>query len=158
MDSLVYSNTGLIHLIFSVLAMVLGAIVIFGKKGTAFHKKVGYAYSVSMVGCIITAFMIYRLFDGWGMFHYMAVVSTISLVLGIAPAILRKPEGHWIGLHYGFMYWSVVGLYAAFISETCTRTQVVSMTTFSIILFVYFGICSFVFGRYVKKWKEQFIF
>ena len=156
MDSIVYSTTGLIHLIFSVLAMILGAMVIFSKKGTNRHKKIGYGYSITMVVCITTAFMIYRLFDGWGIFHYMAVVSAFSLILGIIPAILRRPKKHWIGLHYGFMYWSVVGLYAAFISETITRTRITDMTTFSIILFVYFGLCSYIFQKQVPVWKNTF--
>jgi len=136
--------------------MLLGAMVIFSRKGTAIHKKIGYAYTVSMVGCIVTAFMIYRLFDGWGIFHYMAVVSAISLTLGIIPAITRWPKGSWIGLHFGFMYWSVVGLYAAFISETITRTRITDMTTFMIILFVFFGICSFYFQKLMKTWKVEF--
>ncbi len=157
MDSIVYSTTGLIHLIFSILAMILGAIVIFSKKGTDRHKKIGYAYAVSMVVCIATAFMIYRLFNGWGIFHYMAVVSSLSLIFGLVPAILRRPEKSWIGLHFGFMYWSVVGLYAAFISETITRTRITDMTTFSVILFIYFGLCSFFFQKQMKVWKATFM-
>lgn len=128
MDSIVYSITGLIHLIFSIVALILGAMVIFSNKGTDRHKKIGYAYAISMVVCIATAFMIYRLFNGWGIFHYMAVISAMSLIFGLVPAILRRPVNSWMGLHFGFMYWSVVGLYAAFISETITRTRITDMT------------------------------
>jgi len=60
------------------MAMIFGAMIIFSPKGTTKHKKIGYAYTVMMIGCIATAFMIYRLFDGWGMFHYMAIVSTVT--------------------------------------------------------------------------------
>ena len=116
--------------------MLFGAAVILKTKGTEIHKKIGYAYCLSMIGVIVTAFMIYRLFDGWGIFHYMAVISSITLLLGMIPALFRKPSG-WIGLHIGFMYWSVVGLYAAFISEVMTRAPWANMTLFLITLFLF---------------------
>jgi len=142
MDHIVYSTTGAIHLVFSIAAMIFGAAVLALTKGTVLHKRLGYAYSVSMLGCIVTSFMIYRLFNGWGIFHYMAVVSTVSLIGGMIPAILRKPKDGWLPLHYNFMYWSVVGLYAAFISEVMTRAPWADMRYFGIAMFIFFGIAT----------------
>ena len=156
MDSIVYSPVGLIHLIFSILAMIFGAWVIFNRKGSKRHKQVGYAYAISMIGVIVTAFMIYRLFKGWGIFHYMAVVSSVTLILGMLPAMLRKPKDNWAGLHIGFMYWSVVGLYAAFISEVLTRAPWSNMKLFLVILMSFFALCSFLFNRNMKRWTAQF--
>jgi len=154
--SIIYSTTGLVHLIFSISAMITGALILFMVKGTEIHKKIGYAYTVSMLGCIITSFMIYRLFSGWGLFHYLSVVSAVSLIGGMIPAIIRKPKVSWIYLHFSFMYWSVVGLYAAFISEVFTRMPNANMTLFSVVLFVFFGLSTFYFRKKKDAWGEQF--
>jgi len=100
--------TGLIHVIASLLALIVGTWVITTKKGTAIHRKMGYAYAGSMIALIITSFMMYRLFGGFGIFHWAAVVSTLTLVGGMVPAVLRKPVKSWLSLHYNFMFWSVM--------------------------------------------------
>lgn len=64
--------------------------------------------------------MIYRLFGGFGPFHIAAVVSGLTLAGGILPVMLRKPDG-LLAIHFSFMYWSVLGLYAAFVSEVLVR-------------------------------------
>lgn len=116
-----HDTIGLIHLLSACLALITGTMVLAMKKGTAKHKKAGYIYAVSMVVVVSTAFMIYRLFGGWGIFHWAALVSGVTLAGGMIPVILRKPKSDWLGLHFGFMYWSVMGLYAAFVSEVATR-------------------------------------
>ncbi|MDB2473499.1 hypothetical protein N9W70_03510, partial [Schleiferiaceae bacterium] len=93
MEQLTGDSVGLIHLIASSLAMV-----------TKLHKKVGYVYVFSMVILLITAFMIFRLFNGWGVFHYTALLSTVTICLGMIPVLLRKPQGRWKYLHFTFMY------------------------------------------------------
>jgi len=50
----------------------------------------------------------------------MAIVSLATLVAGMLPMFLKKPKSY-ISLHYGFMYWSVIGLYGAFMAETLVR-------------------------------------
>lgn len=69
----------------------------------------------------ITAFLIYRLFGGFGVFHIAALVSLCTTIAGMVPVLWRKPEGGWLSLHLSFMYWSVMKLYAAFASEILTR-------------------------------------
>ena len=156
LSSIIHSNTGLIHLVFSIIAMITGGLVIGMKKGTTLHKRIGYIYSVSMIGLLMTAFMIYYLFDAFGIFHYMAVVSTITLIGGIVPAILKKPQERWLSLHYSFMFWSVAGLYAAFISEVLTRMPEQSWTLFMVAMFVFFGIVNIFWFKYKKKWNEYY--
>lgn len=114
-------SIGLIHLTASLIAVAAGSWVLIGQKGTQLHRRVGYVYAASMVVLIITAFMIYRLFGRFGVFHITAAVSAATLALGMVPVILRKPSESWLNLHFGFMYWSVVGLYAAFAAELLTR-------------------------------------
>ncbi len=151
MDNLVGSPTGLIHLVSSVLAMVFGAAVLFLPKGTIKHKKLGYCYVVCMTIMLATSFMLYRLFGGFGVFHVASVFSTITLIGGMYPIWVKKPKGNYIGYHFAFMYWSVIGLYAAFFSEVLTR---VPKTPF----FGMVGIASaltFAIGAYYFSKKKQ---
>lgn len=119
-SNLVSDQIGLIHLVFSILALVFGTMVIAKQKGTKSHKRIGYFYSTSMLGVIVTAFMIYRLFGKFGIFHWLALLSLVTLISGMLPMFLKKPKGY-ISLHFNFMYWSVMGLYAAFVAETLVR-------------------------------------
>jgi uncharacterized membrane protein len=155
MRQIVYSNIGFIHLIASILALVFGSLVLILEKGTKRHKQIGYAYFVSMIGVLATAFMIYRLFGRFGIFHVTAIISSVTLMFGIIPAILRKPVNNWLRLHFGFMFWSVIGLYAAFAAESLVRIPqtpffgMVGIATFAVMIFG--GI---VFGIKQNKWSE----
>ena len=153
---MLYGDTiGLIHLIASILSLISGTWVITTQKGTAIHRKIGYIYAISMLVVIITAFMIYRLFGGFGIFHIAAIISTIALLGGMIPAILRKPAKHWLGLHYNFMFWSVIGLYAAFVSEIFTRIpQIRFFWMLAIATITVFGIANIVFLKRKKRWQK----
>jgi len=157
MENLVGDTSGLIHLIASILALVSGTLVLFIKKGTKQHVKLGYIYAFSMVVLLATAFMIYRLFNGWGIFHYTSLVSVITLSLGMIPILLKKPVTKWQYLHFSFMYWSVIGLYAAFAAEMLTRIP--STPFFGMVGIATAGIMTIggvVFGMNKKKWQAVF--
>lgn len=153
---MIYSSTiGLIHLIASIAALIAGTWVITTQKGTEIHKRVGYVYAVSMTVLIITAFMIYRLFGGFGIFHFAAVISTVALLGGMIPAITRKPEKHWLSLHYNFMYWSVMGLYAAFVAEVLTRLpQVKGFTMVAAATLSVMALANIFYLVYKKRWQR----
>ncbi len=119
-NNLLSGSIGMIHLLFSILSLVLGTIVLLKQKGSNSHKRIGYLYCIAMVGVNVTALMIYRLYGKFGMFHWMAVLSLLTLVSGMLPMMIKKPTSY-VSLHFNFMYWSVIGLYAAFIAETLVR-------------------------------------
>ena len=119
MAGITHTTIGFIHLVMALLATFAGTLVMSSRKGGKFHKRWGYVYVVNMVGLNLTALMIYDLFGYFGIFHYGAIFSLLTVLAGFIPAIRRK-EG-WIVRHYSFMYWSLVGLYAAFASETIVR-------------------------------------
>ncbi len=119
-NTIIHDYTGLIHLIFSIIALITGTLVLLKTKGTIAHKRIGYVYAVSMLGLIITAFMIYHLYGKFGIFHWLAILSLFTLLSGMIPILTRQPE-NYISMHYNFMYWSVIGLYAAFAAETLVR-------------------------------------
>ncbi len=96
MSYLAHDGVGFLHLTASVLALVFGALVVGSKKGTRRHVRFGYLYFTSMVVLLSTSFLIYRLFGGFGLFHYAAVATIIVLLLGLVPIWLRWPAS-WAG-------------------------------------------------------------
>lgn len=110
-----------LHIGASILALILGAWVLLVHKGDRRHRRMGRAYGISMLVVNATAFGIYRLFGGFGPFHIAAVVSLLTLLAGMRPVLLRNRPKEWFTTHMIFMYWSVVGLYAAFASEVLVR-------------------------------------
>lgn len=155
MNNIVSNNVGLVHLIASILALIFGSLILIMSKGTRRHKKVGYAYVVSMLVLLITSFMLYNLFGGFGVFHVASIVSSVTLLLGMIP-IFFKPK-NWILYHLSWMFWSVIGLYAAFASEVFTRFfpapffSAVGIATAMIMIAGGIG-----FGLSLNSWKEKF--
>ncbi len=113
--------TGLIHVAFAFTALISGFFVFFNKKGTRRHKKIGWVYGASMLGLNVTALSIYRLFGTFGPFHVLAVVSLVTIVLGLLHVILRRPKKNWYEHHAYWMSWSYVGLAAAAAAEVTSR-------------------------------------
>lgn len=157
MENLVGDITGLIHLVSSCCALLFGTLVLISRKGTKLHAKIGYLYLISMGVLIITAFMIYRLFNAWGIFHYATLFSLLTIALGMIPIWTKKPVKKWKYLHFSFMYWSVIGLYSAFGSEILTRIPeapffgIVGLATMVILL-----IGGIFFRIHKTKWIKVF--
>ncbi len=165
-ENFVTSNTGLIHFIASLFALLFGTLVLMLPKGTAKHKTIGRLYGWSMLVVLITAFMTYRLFGKWGIFHWTAVISSFTLFAGLVPILTKRPTNNYVSLHLSFMYWSVMGLYGAFVSETLVRMPKVvvesgipnsvfyNMTGIGTALVMGFGV--YFFLKLKPKWGEQF--
>ena len=119
MDHIIGDWIGGLHLLSSILAMIFGGVILLSQKGTKRHKLIGYAYSLNMFIVLVTALFIYRLFGRFGPFHIIAIVGFFYLIIGLLPALFRSKS--WIKKHVYFMYWSVVGLYAAFFAEVAVR-------------------------------------
>lgn len=155
MNKLVSGEIGLIHLIASMFALIFGSLILMIKKGTRQHKRIGYAYVASMVVLLITSFMLYNLFGGFGIFHFAAIMSSATLFMGMIPAIRR--HSNWVIHHLAWMYWSVIGLYAAFASEVFTRFlptpffSAVGIGTGLIMIIGWVG-----FRLNLKRWQKQF--
>ena len=155
MNNLVGSDIGLIHLISALVATISGTLVLALRKGTRKHVRIGYVYAISMAILNITAFMTYRLFGGFGIFHVAAILSSLTLVGGMIPAFKRQKG--WIYRHFAFMYWSVIGLYAAFASEMLTRipeTPFFGMVGIATGVIMLAGTLAFI--RSKKTWQRQF--
>ena len=131
------------------------------------RKRIGYFYSISMMILIITSFMMYNLFGGWGIFHWTAMISLLTLLSGMIPMLIKRPAQSYISLHFSFMYWSVVGLYGAFVAEVLVRIpKIVFEGGAPNKLFYYLigaagvitmGLGAYYFVKNQKKWDKIFI-
>ena len=160
------SNTGLIHFIASLFALFFGTLILVLPKGTAKHKTIGRLYGVTMLVVLVTAFMTYRLFGKWGIFHWTAVISSLTLICGLIPIQTRRPTNNYISLHFSFMYWSIIGVYGAFVSETLVRIPKVvvesgipnsvfyNMTGIGTAIVMGLGVYFFLINK--SKWDKQF--
>lgn len=156
MDQLVHSTTGLVHILAALAAMVVGTIVLVIKKGTRTHRFLGYLYFYLMLTLNGTAFMLYGLLGTFGPFHVAAVISLLTLMAGFVPVIRRKPRSKWLMQHFTFMYFSIVGLYAAFVSETLTRipkTPFYTMVFAASLLITMIGV--YVYFRMRPQWVKS---
>jgi len=115
------STLGVVHTVFSFLAILFGALVVLLDKGTRWHRTWGHLYAVCMMGLAVTALFIYRLTGSFGPFHIFALVALVTLGLGMGTVLLRRPRGSWMEAHATWMSWSYVGLLAAFAAESLTR-------------------------------------
>lgn len=156
MYNLINNQIGLTHFIASVLALVFGSAVLVMTKGSKIHIRTGYLYGVGMVVLLVTALMLYNLFGKWGVFHYFAVVSSCTLLLGMIPVFLRNQIKNWAYLHFSFTYWSVIGLYGALVSEMMTRIPEVpfynrvGLATAGVML-----VGGILFGINKTKWRKN---
>jgi uncharacterized membrane protein len=165
-ENFITSNTGLIHFVASIFALLLGTLVLAYKKGTSKHKIIGRLYALTMLVVLTTAFMIYRLFGTWGIFHWTAVISSLTLICGLVPILTRRPANNYVSIHFSFMYWSVIGVYGAFVSETLVRIPKVvvesgtpnsifyNMTAIGTALVM--GLSVYFFIKLNPKWDSQF--
>jgi uncharacterized membrane protein len=148
---------GLLHLAAAVVALLCGTLVLYMNKGTAIHRKVGYVYTGSMLIIITTAFGIYRLFNGFGPFHVFAIVAIGSLLLGMIPMLNKQRTAKAIQTHYSRMYWSVIGLYAAFAAETLVRLP---KAPFWEVIFLSLAVIMIAAGVFFRKlipgWEHKF--
>ncbi len=112
---------GVVHLASAVTALASGLAVLLARKGTSGHRRMGWVYASAMATVNVTALMIYDLFGGFGPFHIAAIVSGLTTIAGVIPAVRRKPRRMWIAHHAYWMTWSYVGLAAAAASEIATR-------------------------------------
>ena len=165
-SNLIGSSVGFIHLTASIIALITGLFILVSKKGTAPHKRIGYTYSISMIVLNVTAFMIYRLYGKFGIFHWFAVMSCLTLFAGLYPVIAKRTKNYLVS-HFRFMYWSVIGLYCAFMAEVFSRLPNIILTetgkpmvVFYKMIGVAIGITMFIgvgfFIKYKPKWTKQY--
>lgn len=153
------SNLGIIHTALAVIALASGIAIFTITKGSTRHRMIGYGYVVSMVGLNVTALMIYRLFNRFGPFHVLAVISLITLATGFVPAFTKRPKSGWLDQHYRGMLWSYVGLVAAAASEFLTRVPLFHQSgwAFAVAVLIASGVIVSVGGVIIYAKKKAIV-
>lgn len=155
---------GWIHTLAAIIALLTGSMVLAKTKGTLKHKKTGRVYGMAMLVVCITSFMIYRVHNAFGILHIFAIISSVTLFLGMLPMYLKGYKNP-ILTHLSWMYWSVIGLYCAFAAEIFTRLPMMlnlknTFGLFYALIGLSAGLVGFIGSHYFKKkkkvWKELF--
>jgi uncharacterized membrane protein len=94
-----------VHLICALVALPLGALVLWGRKGTPRHKLLGRIWAVLMLVVAISSYWLRTLSGGFSFIHLLSVLTLVSIPLGIYQvrqgkftAHLRTMRGVYIGL------------------------------------------------------------
>jgi uncharacterized membrane protein len=151
MYNFVNTSLGWFHLITAMVAMTAGAYILVKPKGTRRHKQVGYIYVSSMILVCGSALGIYNLTGKFGVFHILAFVGFTTLIAGMIPLLLKNIKREYKVFHLWFMYYSVLGLYAAFASELSVR---IPEKPFYTMVGIATGLI-FLFGSIFIFWKER---
>ncbi len=112
---------GTIHTGLGVASLLAGAAVALQPKGTRRHRFLGRTYVLSMFGLNGTALLLYRLTGTFNFFHVAALLSLLTLILGMLPTRARPFAGFFVARHAYFMSGSYVGVLAATAAEIATR-------------------------------------
>lgn len=114
---------GRIHLVFAMTALIVGPVIFFTKKGTGWHRMLGYLFITAMLAVNVSALFKYDFSGTFNFFHFAAVASLATLVpaIGFLVAGIRTGKTFYLGIHGGLMGWTYFGLVMAAIAETVTR-------------------------------------
>ena len=152
----------LLHTVAAAVAVPLGAFVLFGKKGSFLHKKLGRYYFISMLLANTSSLFIYKAFGEWFFPHSLAVLTLLFLFLGYS-VLLRKPFRYRLSLHLTGMtvsYYLLIGgginktfLHIPMLKPYLTSGPVLGITHFIALLF--FGILIFLFLQKHRSFGEN---
>ncbi|HZI45327.1 MAG TPA: DUF2306 domain-containing protein [Ilumatobacter sp.] len=100
------------HILAAVSALFVGAVVLLLPKGTHAHRVIGTVYVLALVVVNVAALSLHRE-DAFGVFHALAVVSLVTIGVGLVPIVLGRRSLPVIANHAYCMAWSYAGLVAA---------------------------------------------
>jgi uncharacterized membrane protein len=100
------------HVLAACSALVAGVAVLPLPKGTHTHRVIGTVYVLALVLVDVAALSLHRE-NTFGVFHAVAVVSLVTIAVGLSPLLLGKRSPMVIATHAYCMTWSYAGLVAA---------------------------------------------
>ena len=138
MEQPLTSWIGWLHFLGALAALAIGLIVIFNRKGTARHRLLGSVYVILLVTLNVSALSLHRE-DAFGPFHILAVLSLITIAVGVGLLVLTSGPEHLVAAHAYMMSWSYVGLVAAGTGQlTVTLKLNIGSATWVVILLTLF--------------------
>jgi len=95
---LLKSLNSILHVISASLSLIIGAIVLFGNKGDARHRKLGVWFFWLMIINNVTALFIMKAFGKWFFPHYLALAGLVFIIPGYIVTKFQtwKP---WLRVH-----------------------------------------------------------
>ncbi len=112
---------GIVHVVCSILALPLGAVILLRAKGTRSHIRLGWAYLVCMICVNGLGLAIFHLTGGFNVFHLLAILNLAIIEVAILHIVYRRRMRNWLWRHYQYMSWSYVGLLAGAVNEAMVR-------------------------------------
>jgi uncharacterized membrane protein len=100
------------HVLAAVSALGAGAAVLVSPKGTRAHRVIGTVYVLSLVLVNVAALSLHRE-SSFGVFHALAVISLVTIAVGVSPLLTGRRSAVVIATHAYCMTWSYAGLVAA---------------------------------------------
>ena len=100
------------HILAAMSALLVGAAVLLSPKGTVGHRVIGTVYVLALVLVNVAALSLHRE-NTFGVFHALAVVSLVTIAVGLSPLLLGRRTPPAIATHGYCMAWSYAGLVAA---------------------------------------------
>jgi uncharacterized membrane protein len=100
------------HVVAALSALGAGAGVLLMPKGTHIHRVIGTVYVLALVVVNVAALSLHRE-NTFGVFHALAVVSLVTIAVGITPLLFGKRSPPVVATHAYCMTWSYAGLVAA---------------------------------------------
>ena len=100
------------HVLAAFTALGAGAAVLLLRKGTHTHRAIGTVYVVALIVVNVAALSLHRE-STFGVFHALAVVSLVTIAVGLSPLLFGKRSPMIITTHAYYMTWSYAGLVAA---------------------------------------------
>ncbi|PCH80816.1 MAG: hypothetical protein COB90_06815 [Hyphomicrobiales bacterium] len=81
-----------LHIVCAVVATILGAVSLLLKKGTIFHKSIGYIWVTAMLITALSSFGIHsiNMFAGFSLIHILSFLSPF----GVLAALHAARSGH----------------------------------------------------------------
>lgn len=150
-----------IHIGAACITLVLAALVLLMPKGTRFHKRTGYVFSMALLALNISAAFLFNLTGRFNFLHVFVWISLGSLMYGIVPAIRRKPA-HWLRMHISGMTGAALGVWAAGFAELTIRLLPWFLTASQIIVaaigtgVLFFFIIGFLVRRFQKSIAQHY--
>ena len=128
MHEFIQGPLGAVHFISAIVALIFGAIVLSKPKGTAKHRRLGYIYFASMLALNLSAIPITNMTGSIGLFHLFVVISLPTTLAALYFPLFGRGNPNWKMHHFTYMFWSYVGLIAAFIAEGLVRLPILLAT------------------------------
>ncbi len=106
------TTPGAIHFLLAVICLVLGAFVLFSRKGNTRHRVLGSLWLVLMITVNTSALSMYEVSGRVNLFHFFAVLSLATIIPGYVNvrryALTGKRD--YLIAHRVWMTWGYFGL------------------------------------------------